>query len=146
MLRYIIICLGIIGVSAGIELEQRTITKKTAGEVIQGKISYIKGTDIKHGREAWYNEDGHLTEQMHFVNGRKEGREIKYSKEGEVIYDANYKNNKLQGVVLEFYPHNILKSEITYDEGAIKDKANGIIKMAHLPKKRLMSMVCLRVR
>ena len=81
MLKYLIVYIGLLSVCVGIELEVRTITKTTAGEVIQGKVSYIKGTEIKHGREAWYNDEGHLLHQMHFINGRKEGRELKYSEE-----------------------------------------------------------------
>lgn len=91
MLKSIVIFMGMIGFLMGAELEIRTTTMGTVGEVKQIRVSYIKGTDIKHGREAWYDESGRLLHQMHYINGRKEGREMQYSQDGEVLYDANYK-------------------------------------------------------
>ncbi|WP_300856119.1 hypothetical protein [uncultured Helicobacter sp.] len=137
MLRYIIMCLGLASVCVGIDLEIRTITKNTAGEILQGKISYIKGTEIKHGREAWYDKDGHLIEQMHFINGRKEGRELKYSHEGEVIYDANYKNNKLQGIALIIF----LKVKFIMMRAKSLVRQGGITRMAHLLKRQTIMMI-----
>ena len=71
MLRNIVIFMGMMSYLLATELEIRTTTMGTVGEVKQMRVSYIKGTDIKHGREAWYDEEGHLLHQMHYVNGRK---------------------------------------------------------------------------
>lgn len=123
MRKGIIALMSMMSVLIGVELEVRSTTIGDVGDTKQMRVSYIKGTEIKQGRSAVYDEDGHLLEQSHYINGRKEGREMKYSAEGDVLLDANYKNNKLEGLAQEFYPQNILKSEITYSEGKIIGKA-----------------------
>ena len=73
MLKSIVIFMGMIGFLMGVELEIRTTTMGTVGEVKQIRVSYIKGTDIKHGREAWYDESGHLLHQMVKSSARQSG-------------------------------------------------------------------------
>lgn len=136
-LRGLLLTLGFVGFMFGVELEIRDNAANETSEIEyaqRGRISYIKGTDIKHGREAWYNRDGQLLLQMHYINGRKEGREMRYTNEGELIYDANYKNNKLDGLCQEFYPGYILKSEILYRDGKMQGKAKWFYESGALEK------------
>ena len=52
---------------------------------------------VLHGLKTTYYPDGTVTEEINYVNGKKEGPNKFYSPEGQLLKDLNHSNDELHG-------------------------------------------------
>lgn len=101
----------------GLDTEVRTTSVGAIGQEKIHKVSYKKGTDIKHGKAFWLDTKGNVLQVTNYNNGKKDGEEIFYNDDSEEIQITFFKQDKLHGEYKEFYDKKILKFSVNYENG-----------------------------
>lgn len=97
--------------------------------------------EINDGDFKYYSEDGHLTDDINYKNGKRDGVSLSYNQNGHLIqegyyknnqedslwkhYDSeghlwlteNYKNGKLNGPFISYYSDGKIKRKDLYNDG-----------------------------
>ena len=104
----------------------------------EGKL-YAKGVFEGTLRDSTWNfySGVQLVQTENYNHGKKEGMATGFNEEGKVIWEKIWKNDLLDGLVKEYYPNGMKRSEITYLKGkrsgpAIFYRENGLKSMEGL--------------
>ncbi|RZT00358.1 toxin-antitoxin system YwqK family antitoxin [Aquimarina brevivitae] len=80
--------------------------------------------DQLHGVQKTYFDNGQLTEETYYVDGKREGKRLIYSEEGKLMKQYTYKNDLLHGPTMYYDTEGELIIQGSYK----KNKKDGIWK------------------
>ena len=133
------------------QLDLRISTTGDKQNPIIIKTHYLKGTQIKHGKQTktapngtllfeanYYNgaydgnvksyyPDGTLQEERFYQEGKKQGMQKFYHANGKLLSEQNFSDGKEEGEGKKYYDNGTLKEEFAYQKGI----RNGIRKEYH---------------
>lgn len=75
--------------------------------------------DCLDGLSFFYFENGNLSTETRFVQGKREGESLLYYFSGEIYARLKYKNDQLHGIQEYFFSDGSLRSHICYEEGQL---------------------------
>lgn len=103
---------------SAVDRAQENLVIKESGGVYRADISYKPGTNIKHGEEVLYYQNGKVAQKANYSDGKKDGLYQIFSQKGVLIYEAWYRNGLLDGKSKLFNVTNgNIKSEMNFNNG-----------------------------
>lgn len=100
---------------------------------VEGKYKQIRRTEQRHGFYRLYHENGQLSLEMFYKNGKLQGETKTWYPNGHLESLAHVENDAYEGPFMYWYPTDTLKQEGTYINNDIEGNLktyypNGVLK------------------
>lgn len=74
---------------------------------------------VWEGKCTWYAENGKVTQEASYMNGKQDGPYMGYYSDGTRKNEGTYKNDLPEGICRDFFPSGAIQSEATFKNGKI---------------------------
>lgn len=74
---------------------------------------------VLEGKCTWYGENGKVTQEGFFTDGKPDGASVSYYSDGAKKNEGTYQNGLLNGIYRDFFPSGAIQAEATFKNGKI---------------------------